>query len=280
MKAGEENFRAIVVPQSVNGNTALFAITLDGITYRFKRSEAVEYQAGKMHTFTIEISKKSTTGTYELNLINTAIEDWAADLENYGGEARQYFVVHLDEAGTLGQKIREAKKNPNRIKNLKVSGQISAFDFYFMRDSMAILQAVNIKESKLIGLWYYIVNLNDGNDWHYEYFVGDMPESSQERYAAVRERYPDKNISFSSRGQYGYPNEIPGSAFNYKRTLAYISFPEVVTKIGDSAFSGCSLLSGALVLPDMVTEIGESAFYGCNSLTTLDLPVRLEKIGS
>ncbi|MBP3497692.1 MAG: fimbrillin family protein, partial [Alistipes sp.] len=175
MKAGEENFRAIVVPQSVNGGTALFAITLDGITYRFKRSEAVEYQAGKMHTFTIEISKKSTTGTYELNLINTAIEDWAADLENYGGEARQYFVVHLDEPGTLGQKIREANKNPNKIKNLKVSGKISKSDFYFMRDSMAILQAVNIKESKIVALWYYYVNLNDGNGYHYEYFEGEMP---------------------------------------------------------------------------------------------------------
>ncbi len=279
MKVGEENFRAIVVPQSVNGGTALFAITLDGITYRFKRSEAVEYQAGKMHTFTIEISKKSTTGTYELNLINTAIEDWAADLENYGGEARQYFVVHLDEPCTLGQKIREANKNPNKIKNLKVSGQISRLDFEFMRDSMAILQAVNIKESKLVASWYYNVSLNDGNGYHDEYFIGEMPESYEERYAAVRERYPDKNINFSGYGQLSSADEIPTYAFRGKTTLAYISFPEVVTKIGNYAFRECSLLSGALVLPDMVTEIGDYAFEDCNSLTTLDLPVRLEKIG-
>ena len=87
--------------------------------------------------------------------------DWIADLEAHGGEARQYYVVHLDEVGTLGAKLRDAKKNPNKIKNLKVSGKICKIDFDFMRDSMEILQAINLKESEIVGTWRYHVNIHE-----------------------------------------------------------------------------------------------------------------------
>ena len=157
MKATDEGFRAIVVPQSVAGLTPLFAITIDGITYRFKRDEVTAYQAGKMAKFTITINRKAHTGTYELVLTDTSIEDWVADIDTYGGEARQYFVVHLEEAGELERKIDEAKKNPAKIKNLKVSGKICAGDFDFMRDKMVILQAVNLKETKVVECWCYVV---------------------------------------------------------------------------------------------------------------------------
>ena len=45
--------------------------------------------------------------------------------------------------------LAKEKKNPDKIRNLKVTGQITDKDFYFMRDSMAILEAVNLKEVRV-----------------------------------------------------------------------------------------------------------------------------------
>ena len=142
------SFRAIVIPQTVTASTQLFAITLDGISYSFKQTNDVTYQMGKQLTVTINLNKKTPTGTYELQLADAQITDWREDLNSHGGEARQYFVVNLTEAGTLGAVLKAAKKNPDKIRNLKVTGKVKDKDYYFMRDSMAILEAVNMKETE------------------------------------------------------------------------------------------------------------------------------------
>lgn len=140
------SFRAVVVPQTVEAGEKLFAITIDGVSYGFRNSAAsVTYAAGKQTDVTINIKKKTPAGEYELTLGDIKIADWTEDKNTHGGEARQYFVVNLTEAGTLGKVIRSFKKNPDKIRNLKVSGQITTEDFYFMRDSMAILEAINLK---------------------------------------------------------------------------------------------------------------------------------------
>jgi hypothetical protein len=50
--------------------------------------------------------------------------------------------------------------------------------------------------------------------------------------------------------------------------------------IGDYAFYGCSVLTGALVIPDSVTAVGNFAFYNCSKLTSLTLGSSLETIGN
>ena len=276
MNGSDGAMRAIVVPQSVAANNALLAITVDGYTYRFKKSEAFTYEAGKQHTFTIKVNRKSHTGEYEFELVNTEITNWIADVDTHGGEARQYYVVHLDESGTLEAKINADGKNPAKIKNLKVSGKINTDDFTFMRDKMDILQAVNLKESTIVGKWYYHINVGDERGWFSEYFEGDMPESEEECRQMVLERYPN-NQNWSGRGLYSYSNEIPNGAFSGKASLVYFVFPEVVTKIGDSAFNG-TLLSGALIIPNDVVEIGNNAFAGTN-ITSLQLPHNIKVLG-
>ena len=277
MRASEAGFRAIVVPQSVAANETLYTITVDGITYKFRKNEDFTFEAGKQHKFTIEVNKKAMSGTYEFTLTDCDIVDWTTDLEAYGGEARQYYVVHLDEAGTLGAKIREAKKSPNKIKNLKVSGEICASDFYFMRDSMEILQAINLKESEIVNCWDYYVDVFDGRGFHNEYFAGDMPESDEERQQAVIDRYPNTEIIFSFYNNYYSAHEIPGSAFSNKSSLIHFVFPEKVTKIGVNAF-GNTLLSGALIIPDDVIEIGDYAFIDSN-ISSLQLPSNIKSLG-
>ncbi|MBR0338932.1 MAG: leucine-rich repeat protein, partial [Alistipes sp.] len=303
MKSNEEGFRAVVVPQTMPAGTALFAITLNGINYRFKNSSTdVTYKSGMQTNFTINLKKKAHSGEYELSLVDVEIVDWEADLEAHGDEARQYFVVKMDEPGTLGAKIRAAKKNPAKIKNLKISGKIHAADFMFMRDSMTILQAINLKETEITPSWRYNFCFAGENNWHDEYFSGIKPEDISDCTAAVRERYPDKTItSWSTCQQCNYADEIPANAFYGKASLVYFCFPEKVTKVGSAAFSG-TLLSGALIIPNDVTEIennafqrtnitslqlphglksmGDYAFAGCSSLSgTLSLPESLESIG-
>ena len=216
-------FRAVVVPQTVEAGEKLFAITIGGVSYGFRNSAAsVTYAAGKQTDVTINIKKKTPAGEYELTLGDIKIADWTEDKNTHGGEARQYFVVNLTEAGTLGKVIRSFKKNPDKIRNLKVSGPITTADFYFMRDSMAILEAINLKEAKVVNAKYYYDN---------------------------------------THGWITRNDIIPYEAFKNKKTLSHFSFPEKITYIGANAFYYTSL-SGALIIPDDVTEIGTSAFSG------------------
>ena len=304
MRETEGGYRAVVVPQTLNAGVALYTITVNGITYRFKLDEAFEFKSGKQSKFTIQINKKEMTGEYEFTLADTEIVDWIADIETHGGEARQYYVVNQEKPGTLGALTRADKKNPNKIKNLKISGKIGAGDFHFMRDSMEILQAVNLKESVIQQGWSWRWHNEDLNKDITFYFLGKMPEAYNDRMTLLYEKYPyllEYGWAYFEPGE-NYDNEIPNEAFLNKASLVYFSFPEKVTKIGSSAFSR-TLLSGTLVLPDKVEEIcrgafsftnitsvefphtlkiiDQEAFSECSSLSgTLSLPESLESLGN
>ena len=278
MKQNSEGFRAIVVPQSVAGGKALFSITLDGIAYRFKMSEGFVYEAGKQSKFTIQLNKKGHTGEVELQLINTEIVDWVADLETHGGEARQYYVVHQEEPGTLGQLIRAAKKNPDKIKNLKISGKICQDDFIFMRDSMEILQAINLKESKIVAKYTATVYLNGFiNNATIAIYSDKNYSSDDEIKQAFYDQYGDAITQWKHINVRYLCDEIPLGAFENKSYLVYFEFPEKVTRIGGRAFSN-TMLSGALIIPNDVIAIYVGAFDHTN-ISSLKLPNGLKSIG-
>ena len=252
------SFRAVVVPQTVEAGEKLFAITIGGVSYGFRNSAAsVTYAAGKQTDVTINIKKKTPAGKYELTLGDIKIADWTEDKNTHGGEARQYFVVNLTEAGTLGKVIRSFKKNPDKIRNLKVSGLITTEDFYFMRDSMAILEAINLKEAKVVNAMYDGGRKND-----------IIP------YCAFNEKKTLSHFSFPEKITY-----IGSSAF-YKTSLSgALIIPDDVIEIGASAFSGT--LIGSVAFSPRLDRIGNYAFYNCTSLTgTLALPETLTYIGS
>ena len=279
-------FRAVVVPQTVEAGEKLFAITIDGVSYGFRNSAAsVTYAAGKQTDVTINIKKKSPAGEYELTLGDIKIADWTEDRNTHGGEARQYFVVNLTEAGTLGKVIRSFKKNPDKIRNLKVSGPITTADFYFMRDSMAILEAINLKEAKVVNAKYYDYN---ADVWTTR---NDIIPSE-----AFRNKMSLSHFSFPERityiDSYAFCNsnisgaliipddvtEIKGYAFS-ETMIGSVAFSPKLMKIGDYAFYGCSSLTGTLTLPETLTCIGVSAFYNCSFTGELHLPNSLEYIG-
>lgn len=275
-------FRAVVVPQTVEAGEKLFAITIDGVSYGFRNSAAsVTYAAGKQTDVTINIKKKTPAGEYELTLGDIKIADWTEDRNTHGGEARQYFVVNLTEAGTLGKVIRSFKKNPDKIRNLKVSGPITTKDFYFMRDSMAILEAINLKEAKVVNAKYD--NSGKTQDDIIPYYA------FYEKKALSHFSFPEKityigayaflNTSLSGAlmipddvieiGQYAFSGTLIGS----------VAFSPRLDRIGAKAFYYCTSLTGTLTLPETLTYIGDSAFNNCSFTGELHLPNSLEYIG-
>ena len=276
------SFRAVVVPQTVEAGEKLFAITIDGVSYGFRNSAAsVTYAAGKQTDVTINIKKKTPAGEYELTLGDIKIADWTEDKNTHGGEARQYFVVNLTEAGTLGKVIRSFKKNPDKIRNLKVSGPITTADFYFMRDSMAILEAINLKEAKVVNAKYDSSGKTQDDIIPYEAF---MAKKSLSHFS-----FPEKITYIGSSAFYNtslsgaliIPDdviEIGQDAFR-GTLIGSVAFSPRLNRIGGSAFYGCTSLTGTLTLPETLTYIGFEAFKNCSFTGELHLPNSLEYIG-
>ena len=271
------SFRAVVVPQTVAAGVKLFAITIDGVNYSFSKSEDYEYKSGKLSKFTIKVNRKYPSGEYELILADTQIIDWKEDINTYEGEARQYYCVHCEEPGTLDSLIKTDKKNPDKIKNLKVSGNINIADFYFMRDSMALLQSVNLKEVSVKAAASVVCVIN--GERQIKFIEGHFAHTD-EVGDVLHKLYPDCERHSHYRADVCGDDEIPPYAFDNKSTLVSFVFPELVHKIGYAAFGGCSLLTGALIIPDSVKEICPSAFVNCNNLLSVYLPEGLIKIDS
>ena len=240
-------WRAIVIPQTVQAGTTLFSITVGGTPYKFIKNEDLTYVAGKMNNFTIRVDKKENTGQYTLTLISESITPWENDLVSHDADAREYIIIN-STAGHLKDSIIAANKDYTQVKNLKITGRINSQDFYFMRDSMDNLQALNLKEVSVSG------GFND-----YDYYNYFNTQDSEEEIEGM----------------------IPSLAFQYKKSLIRIVLPDKLTGIGYDAFSECDNLTGSIIIPEGTTRIAREAFYGCYSLDgSLSLPSTLEYIGT
>ena len=78
----------------------------------------------------------------------------------------------------------------------------------------------------------------------------------------------------------GFPvTKIGASAFAGCSNLKRIIIHNSVTYIGGSAFSGCSRLE-SITIPNEVTSIGANAFSGCSSLESISIPRFVTSIGA
>ena len=85
------------------------------------------------------------------------------------------------------------------------------------------------------------------------------------------------NLTLSGSGEmWDYnENDLPFRSLRIKT----VTIGDGITRIGDSAFQGCSGLT-ELTLPNSITSIGNSAFQGCSGLTELTLPNSVKNIGN
>ena len=237
-----DEWRTIVVPQTVAAGTTLFSITIGGVPYKFTKNEALTYVAGKMMNFGIKVDKQAGSGTYKLTLVSESITPWENDLVSHDATAKEYVVINSTK-GHLKEAITAANKDYTKIKNLKITGEINAKDFYFMRDSMEYLAALNLKE----------VIIKGGTQKLTGGYVGDYP-------------YNDY--------------EMPYEALRGMKTLNLIVLPDKLTKIGIAAFADDQNLTGSLIIPEGVTEIEVGAFVNCHAMNgSISFPSTLKYIG-
>lgn len=245
----DDEWRAIVVPQTIQAGTQLFSITIDGIPYKFSKNGDFAYIAGKMNNFGIKVDKKTPAGQYTLTLISESITPWENDLVSHDATSKEYVIVESAPGG-LQNAITAAGKDFSTLKNLKITGEINDSDFYFMRDKMTGLQAINLKEVKV--------------------FREHIPENAfKNKKSLNRIILPDKLTAIES-GAFSECSNLTGS----------LTIPEGVTKIGSSSFSLCQSLNGTLSLPTTLTEISDEVFNRCGFTGELILPDNLEIIGN
>ena len=237
-----DEWRAIVVPQTVPAGITLFSITIGGAPYKFAKNEALTYVSGKMMKFNIRVDKTEGNGKYRLTLVSESIAPWENDIQSHDATATEYAVINTT-AGHLNDSIAASHKDLTKVKRMKVTGTINARDFRIMCDSMPNLTALNLKDVRIKGVYRYMF----GGSWCLE----DKAED----------------------------DVLPGFCFKYKKTLTSIVLPDVLKRINPRAFDGAGL-TGSLNIPEGVVEIGDNAFVDNDFTGVLTLPSTLKKIGS
>ena len=305
-----DEFRAIVVPQTVDAGQTLLTITVDGQPRHYVRDVDTDYLPGKITTYDLSISKKANTGEYEIELTGVNISAWEADNVSHGEDAREYVVVHNAIPGGLEKTITERlEMDPTKIKNLKIKGKITTEDYTFMRDKMTSLQRLNLKEVESVVDGAYIIP--------YQAFYGkttlvkcvlpdkleaiakcafdetsltgalQLPEGLKyvsgfgcTKITSIHFPSTLEVIGGSNDKDYGVPSysSIYGAFYGCQSLMCDIALPHSLRKIGDNAFSN-SAIKGNLALPHNLEEIGSAAFYNCSSLTgSLVIPDKVKEI--
>lgn len=301
-----DEFRAIVVPQTVPAGQILLTITVDGKPRHYVRDVATEYLPGKITTYDLSISKKADIGEYEIELTGVNITAWEADNVSHGEDAREYVVVHNAVPGGLERTIVDRlEMDPTKIKNLKLTGSITNEDYTFMRDKMTSLQRLNLKEvesvcdyvvdpigPKYVRTYCIPSNAFDGKRTLTKCVLPDKLERIEDgafsgtsltgtillpeglKYVSGFPATKITNVRFPSTLE-----EIGFCAFqNCQSLMCEISFPTSLKSIGEGAFCASSI-SGNLVLPENVETIGSSAFQNCLGLTgSLVIPDKITSI--
>lgn len=254
-----DEWRAIVVPQTIGGGVTLFSITLGGVPYKFSKTEGFEYVSGKMSNFTIRVDKKELSGTYSLTLTGESITPWENDLVSHDASLKEYVIIN-STAGALKESIEAAGKNYATIKNLKITGEMDANDFTFINQNMTKISALNLKEVRIISKPGY----------ESVYPKDKIPSSAfYGNNTLTRIILPDKLEKIGKQ-----------AFFRCSKLTGSLVIPEGVTTIDDQAFNNCSSLYGTLSLPNSLKSMGSSAFSSCNFTCELNLPPNLETLGA
>ena len=148
--------------------------------------------------------------------------------------------IQLSFPGTLGQNTSQLERN--NLTNLTITGSIDARDFKFMRDSLPVLQSLNIKNTTVA---------------EYTGTAGTIVGSAAStKYTA---------------------NSIPTYAFYRHKQIKSIELPSQTDSIMRYAFSECSNLTD-FKLPSNLKKIFYNALGYCKQIKKIDIPVSVSII--
>lgn len=266
-------FRAIVVPQTVEAGKNVLTITIDGQPRNYVRDVATEYVPGKITTFDFTVKKQASTGTYELELAGVSITAWEADNVSHGDDAKEYVVIHNAVPGDLERTVVDRlEMDPTKIKNLKLTGKITTEDYTFMRDKMTALQRVNLKEVESIVNGIYSIPMSAFNG----------------KTSLIKCVLPDKlekvdYLAFDGSSLTGtiiFPEGLKEIGGFGGTKITNIQLPSTLEVIIESSFQSCASLMAEISLPESLRVIGSRAFSKSGIKGNLALPKNLESIGS
>ena len=271
------DFRAIVVPQTVEAGKSVLVLTIDGHPRHYARAEATEYLPGKITNFDMSVKKSAATGEYEVELVGVSITPWEADNASHQDDAREYVVVHNPVAGQLErQMVDRLEMDVTKIKNLKLTGEIGEADYTFMRTKMTSLMRLNLKEveSKIDGVYKIPGRAFAGKTTLTKCVLPDKLErieggSSSGAFEGT-----------SLTGTLQLPEGLKYVSGFSNTKITNVQFPSTLEEIGPNAFLGCSSLMCEISLPNSLKIIGHAAFRDAAITGNLVLPSGLEKIGS
>jgi len=253
-----EDWRAIVVPQTVEKGAALISITVNGFGFHLTRESMMTFHQGKMHKFTIQVQNNIPTGDYQFTLIDESVVVWESELISHNGAVREYLTVNVNKFGGLKQALQDCGLDPGTIRCIKLVGQIDETDCEYIRKFMPFVDAIN------------------AHDVSFKNNV--IPRDAFSNLVCLRNFVFPKELKI-----------IRSFAFAGTQLEGDLIIPEGVERIEDFAFSSESLaesldkvennLTGVLILPASLRYIGEYAFYKCKFTCELLLPNNLEFIG-
>lgn len=250
---GDDIYRAVTIPQIVDGGKALIGVTIDEVSYKYVRDEATKLEQGKMHTFTLKIDKKEG-GDFSLSLVNEGIEPWENDKSSHDFASMAYTIINCPVEGTLQECIANANKNPGEILNLKIVGKLKDVDFEYIRTSLSQLRALNIYETTTYGDFEV-----KKDDTIYQYWENVLPNSALYNMSNIRHLVLPKQLEIIGQ------NALTGIGLS-----STLVIPSGVKVLGFNCLS--KIERGDLILPDSLEYIGSHAFYenGCTFLCPIN----------
>lgn len=185
----------------------------------------------KQYSFVIT---PNTSGSDRLGqIVFTSKNASGADTIDIKQSAYDGGFIHINPSQTAGSLVPEAQRAT--LRKLKIEGFVKADDFTFFRDSLPVLEELDLSEASI-----------EDNTIPVGAFKTISP--------AVRTL---KSFIMPSTVQ-----SIGAEAFYGCTNLEEIDFPSALTSIGNYAYSGCSKIT-TLTIPATVTSIGGYAFSNC-----------------
>ena len=260
-----DDYRAVVIPQTVAAGKQLISITLDGQTYSHQLTAPMQYQGGKLHNFTLTVNKSELSGDYQITVTDDGISPWVNDETSHQFSAMAYVTVHCSEYGTLMQCLTNAGYDYKTIQNLKVTGEISESDFDLLRDQMPELHHLNLKEVTVKHICTEDGWLSHGShdyDVFEDNIMGKLSGNQTIRSLILPTTL--KRIT-----------GLSGMRLMYST----LEIPEGVTRIDEYALSYNDYNGVEMILPNTLDSICEGAFYACRYKCELKLSDNISYIG-
>jgi len=154
------------------------------------------------------------------------------------GQAQVSKTVN-NTAGALAGLFTPAEKKT--IINLKVTGTLNATDLFYVRDSLSVVQNVDLSEAKIISP------------------LDSIPDQAFYKKTTLKSFIAPSNIRY-----------IGVAAFLGCTSLSEVQLPKTISELGSSAFSMCGLTS--IELPSTISKIGLVCFSGCENLLKATVP--------